>query len=236
MKKIFIANWKLYCDLAQTCALAKGLREIKTPYEVVIAPTLPFLPLVIEVLKDRTDIHYAAQNCDVSVEGPCTGDISSRDVREIGVNYCIVGHSERRENGESDDVLQAKVAAIAPYIIPILCVGETLETRKIGAHREIVEAQITVGLRKLGAGQKAIISYEPRWAISSSIESHVATDENIMEMHACIKKLTDATYPVLYGGSVTPLNCNRIAHLPNVDGVLVGHASTVPESLRAMLT
>ncbi len=233
---IIVLNWKLYCNDAHTHALAEAVHNADTPYNVVVAPATPFLSQVARIVHGNPHVSVAAQNCDTAIEGPHTGDISPRDLQAIGATYCIVGHSEQRAQSTHEEVIEETVTAMLPYLIPIVCVGDTSAVREHAASREIIEAQLTADLKNMGEHKKAIIAYEPRWAISQHGKGQSASDDDIVAMVACIKEFTMGSYPVLYGGAVTPGNRAHIMSLPNVDGVLIGHASTQIDSLTHLLS
>ncbi|MBT7766574.1 MAG: triose-phosphate isomerase, partial [Bdellovibrionales bacterium] len=201
--------------------------------EVVIAPPFTSLGTAAEVLQD-TPISLAAQNVHPKDQGAFTGEISPVFLVELGCEYVIVGHSERREYFlESDDFINQKVKTLlAKNLKPILCVGERLEHREQNQHYDIVGEQVINGVAQIESTEmeKIVIAYEPVWAIGTG---KVATSEQIDEMHLFIRKVIErrfnsdiaAKVRIQYGGSVKPDNAAEILGLPNVDGALVGGAS-----------
>ena len=176
-------------------------------------------------------MHYAE-------EGAFTGEISARMLKEIGVDYCIIGHSERRQYfGETDETVNLKLhKAFSVGITPILCVGESLEERDGGKAFELVRAQLVADLKNITKEQACslVIAYEPIWAIGTGRN---ATPEQADEMCGFIRDIVEELYDdvvsdqtiIQYGGSVKPANATDIMNMPEIDGALVGGASLIPE-------
>ena len=183
-------------------------------------------------------IGVGAQNMHFADEGAFTGEVSGAMLTEIGVDYCIIGHSERRQYfNETDETVNKKLhAAVKHGITPIFCIGEVLEERDAGKEFVVVSRQLAGGLAGLAAQdvQGFVIAYEPVWAIGTG---RTATDEQAEEMCAFIRdellKLYDAETAgcvrIQYGGSVKPENAAGILDMPNIDGALVGGASLLPD-------
>jgi len=191
--------------------------------KVIICPPFTTIALVAEA-KDAWDIRAGAQNLHWAESGAHTGEISATMLSELGVEYVLVGHSERRAAGEDNEIVNKKIkAAIAAGITPIFCIGEPLNVREEDATEKLLKWQIETGLRGVDVS-KIIAAYEPVWAIGTG---RVATLDQIREAHAFIKTLVDV--PLLYGGSVTDGNASEIMDIPNVDGVLVGGAALCPK-------
>ncbi len=176
------------------------------------------------------DIYLGGQDCHTESSGAHTGDVSAAMLRDAGCGFVIVGHSERRaDHGESDDLVRAKAAAAqSEGLVPIVCVGETLEERDAGRAVEIVTGQVTGSVPKGSSASTLVVAYEPIWAIGTG---RTPTNEDIAEVHNAIRKtleglVSDAdTVRILYGGSVKPENASEILAVSNVNGALVGGAS-----------
>lgn len=202
-------------------------------FKIVVCP--PFVSIVDVVeLARGTNLSVGAQNCHFERVGAFTGEVSPAMLKAAGVEFVIVGHSERRRYfNETDDVVNKKVkAVIAEGMRPILCVGETKEEREKGLTFCVVESQLRQALYGLSRQEveRVVIAYEPVWAIGTGI---VAKPEQAQEVHSFIRKLLSNIYggelaqtiPILYGGSIKPDNFFAIMAQPDVDGGLVGGAS-----------
>ncbi len=240
MRKSFIAgNWKMYKTKAQAETFANEFKKICKTEAVDVAICAPFTDLasLIDLLKD-TDIKVGAQNVHFEDDGAFTGEISVHMLKEIGVLYCIVGHSERRQYfAETDATVNKKLHKLfTTDIVPIMCVGERLEDREAGNEFKLVESQLVKGLSCIERedAEKLVIAYEPIWAIGTG---KTATPEQAEEMCAFIRKTLEKIYDaktahsiiIQYGGSVKPQNASKIMSMPNIDGALVGGASLEPD-------
>ena len=196
----------------------------KSAVEVAVCPPYPYLEQV-SVQLAGTPIAWGAQNISEHTQGAYTGEVSAAMIREFGCRYAIVGHSERRQvYGESDAQVAAKfAAAIAAGIIPILCVGETLEEREAGRTEEVVSRQLGTILKNIDFGN-AVLAYEPVWAIGTGRN---ATPEQAQAVHAFLRARLSAGVRILYGGSVKAANAAAIFAMPDIDGGLIGGASLV---------
>lgn len=237
MRTPFIAgNWKMNKTIGEAVDFASQLKGLLTGLddrEVVIAPPFTALYPVVEVLRGSI-IHLAAQNLSDKTEGAYTGEVSALMLADAGCEYVIVGHSERRHLlGEKDAVINSKIrVALVSGLIPIFCIGETLDEREEGRTFSVVERQIKEGLNNLKTDdiEKLIVAYEPVWAIGTG---KTATPEQAQEVHRFIRQLIDATcgedlavkIPIIYGGSVNPKNIGAIMAERDINGVLVGGAS-----------
>jgi triosephosphate isomerase len=237
MRKPLIAgNWKMHGSLAESERLVAALRAgvSKTaPATMLLCPPYVYLPAVRQWL-EGSPIALGAQDVASQVgTGAYTGEVSGQMLTDVGCSHVIVGHSERRTLfGETDEVVAAKFkAAQAAGLVPILCVGETLEQREAGATRAVVERQVTAVLDAAGvrAFAKAVAAYEPVWAIGTGRN---ATPEQAQEVHAFIRGMIasrDATIAaglnILYGGSVKANNARSLLAQVDIDGGLVGGAS-----------
>ncbi|MCL2437313.1 MAG: triose-phosphate isomerase [Clostridiales bacterium] len=236
MRVPFIAgNWKMFKTTAEAVAFADEFKKLYQGTDVRAAICAPFTQLAaLKASFKGTDIKLGAQNMHFEDEGAFTGEVSTNMLKEIGVDYCIIGHSERRQYfNETDETVNKKVAkAFAAGIVPILCVGEVLEERDAGKAFDVVKKQLTGALSGLGADlvRKIVIAYEPVWAIGTG---RTATPEQANEMCAYIRKLVEELYDDLtaddviiqYGGSVKPANASDIMNMDEIDGALVGGAS-----------
>ncbi len=236
MRIPFIAgNWKMFKTKAEAIAFAEEFRELYRDTDVQTAICAPFTNL--EALKEAfagTDIKVGAQNVHFADEGAFTGEISVSMLEEIGVDFCIVGHSERRQYfGETDETVNKKLKKLFEGSIrPILCVGESLQERDADKAFDVVSGQIKADLEGVDAAdvKKLVIAYEPIWAIGTG---RTATPDQAEEMCAFIRKTLIELYGeevsdeviIQYGGSVKPANATEIMNMDEIDGALVGGAS-----------
>ena len=192
--------------------------------EAAVCPPFPYLGEVGERLKG-TRIALGAQNVSEYASGAYTGEVSAAMLMEFGCRYVIVGHSERRQlYGERDEQVAARFkAAQAAGLIPILCVGETLEERDSGRTEAVVARQLDAVLSK-GESGTAVLAYEPVWAIGTGRN---ATPEQAQAVHAFLRKRVSTDTRILYGGSVKAQNAAALFGMPDVDGGLIGGASLV---------
>ena len=233
---VIAANWKMFKTNRDALAYTRELAALVKPVsgvEVIVAPPLTCLATVVEVARN-TSVGVAAQNAHFENEGAFTGEVSAGMVKDAGAGYVIIGHSERRRLfGETDESVQKKVrAAIRAELVPIVCIGETLEEREGARMIEVLDRQIRVGLKDSSADDLAslIIAYEPVWAIGTG---KTATPTEADESHRHIRKrLTEwwgaeaaGKCRIQYGGSVKPDNIKELSALADVDGALVGGAS-----------
>jgi len=240
-KPLIAANWKMYKTPKESLAfLAAFLPLVKdhTASEIAIFPTMSSLGYVIEATKG-THVTAGAQTMHWLNEGPYTGQTSPTMLQSIDCTRVLIGHSERRIYAhETDDMVNLKLkAAVDHKLIPVLCVGETVDKRNAGLTEAVLRWQIAVALNGLRGSLcgKIIIAYEPVWAIGTG---SVATPEQANEAHAIIRHevgvhLGDkcaAGMRILYGGSVKPDNVATLMAQPEIDGALVGGASLQPES------
>ena len=230
-KSLLAGNWKMH-GTAQSAAqlaadIADGLAS-KAP-ETIVFPPLVHLPLVIAELADRSPIAVGAQNVSQYPEGAYTGEVSAQMLADLGCQYGLVGHSERRTLlGETDQLVADKFAALQDAgLTPVLCVGETLDQRQQGLTLPVVKRQIDAVVTRVGLDNvcRAVVAYEPVWAIGTG---ETATPEQAQEVHAYIRgQLTEQgrSTRLLYGGSVNADNATALFAQPDIDGGLVGGAS-----------
>ncbi|MES2774238.1 MAG: triose-phosphate isomerase [Bacteroidota bacterium] len=239
-KQIAAANWKMNLTLDQANDLMHNLLEEEVTVNdnkiVVLGVPFPYLLAVKKKLKDKAHFFVAAQNCSNKKSGAYTGETSLEMLQSIGVEYVIIGHSERREYfSESNQLLAEKVNITLEYgLTPIFCCGEALDIREAGTQNAYVEVQLKESLFHLTAEQllKVVIAYEPIWAIGTG---KTASTEQAQEMHAHLRKVLADQYggevansiSILYGGSVKAGNAAEIFGAADVDGGLVGGASLV---------
>ena len=236
MRKSFIAgNWKMFKTKKEAREFAEELKGITLSVDVDACICAPFtnLETLVEIFKG-TRISVGAQNVHFMDEGAYTGEISIPMLEEIGVSYCIIGHSERRQYfAETDETVNLKLIKLfESKIKPIMCVGESLEQRDAGETFNLVTSQLEKGLVNIPSEniQSLTIAYEPIWAIGTG---RTATPEQAEEMckhvRETIKKLYDeetaSKVRIQYGGSVKPANATDIMGKDNIDGALVGGAS-----------
>jgi len=240
MKTYIVGNWKLNFTVGESSIyLHKLLKKVPIirEVEVVIAPSaLALQPLSLQI--DRHKMKLAAQNAFYRDYGAFTGEISFDQLRGL-VDYCIIGHSERRHILREDDKMIGKkvAAAIRNKITPILCIGETESERSFGETADVIRDQLKGGLEEVSEEDisKVIIAYEPVWAISSTNAARPATPDEIAEVVKLIRatiadiygKKTSDEMPVLFGGSVNPSNAGAYLTVPGVNGLLIGGASLI---------
>ncbi len=233
---LIAGNWKMYKTTAEAKAFAEEFSKLYKDTDVRAAICAPFTQLV--ALKEAfagTNVKLGAQNVHFEDEGAFTGEISVEMLKEIGVDYCIIGHSERREYfAETDETVNLKLKKLfsSSEIIPILCVGENLSEREAGNAFDVVEGQLKADLEGIDKADvsKLVIAYEPIWAIGTA---KTATPEQAGEMCAHIRNIVEKLYDedtcdsviIQYGGSVKPENASEIMNMDEIDGALVGGAS-----------
>lgn len=237
-KPLVMGNWKMYKTIGEAKAFAEEFKKLYTPSDVQVGFCAPFTQLsaLKEAFKD-TDIKVGAQNMHFAENGAFTGEVSADMLNELGVEYCIIGHSERRQYfNETDETVNKKLhTAFKHNIIPILCVGESLEQRDAGKEFDVVRGQMVAALKGLTAELVAslVVAYEPVWAIGTGRN---ATPEQANEMCGYIRKVIEELYGdevseqviIQYGGSVKPSNASELLNMEEIDGALVGGASLVP--------
>lgn len=240
MRIPFIAgNWKMYKNIKEAAEFAREFKKNYVASDVQVAICAPFtqLSVLVEAFKG-TGIKVGAQNMHFEEQGAFTGEVSGAMLKEIGVDYCIIGHSERRQYfGETDDTVNKKLHVAFRYeILPILCVGEVLAERDEGRALPVVAAQTEAALYGLTAEQveRLTIAYEPVWAIGTG---RTATPGQADEMCGHIRSVIAGLYGedvsdkvvIQYGGSVKPDNATELMNMYEIDGALVGGASLSPD-------
>jgi triosephosphate isomerase len=236
-RPFIVGNWKMSLGSAAALVLARELkRRLAGMYagpEVVVCPSFPHVAAVREVLEGSV-IGVGAQDLAPQEPGAVTGGVSAEQLRELGARWCILGHSERRQNfGETDEFIAAKIrAAFRVGLTPILCFGETLEVREAGRTEPHVIGQVTRAIEGLQPEQivAMVLAYEPVWAIGTGRNAEVADAERVHRLVRGLlrerggQKAAD-TVRILYGGSVSPENVRGYMRSPDIDGALVGGAS-----------
>ncbi len=240
-KKLIAGNWKMHTTVTEACRLATDVAKLTGSYddrEVLLAPPFTALSEVAHVIRD-SQVIIAAQNVCWEEKGAYTGEISPVMLKDCGVTAAIIGHSERRQIFKENDVLINKRVrgALAFDVMPILCVGETLEERQANQTFAVLESQIRQGLADVEPAdmEKVVIAYEPVWAIGTG---QTATKAQAQEAHLFIRELTEKMFEkkiaeqlrILYGGSVKPSNVDELMGQPDIDGALVGGAALDAES------
>lgn len=236
MRVPFIAgNWKMFKNRAEAREFAEEFKKLYKDTDVQTAICAPFTDLetLVEAFAG-TDIKVGAQNVHFADEGAYTGEVSVAMLEDMGVDFCIVGHSERRQYfAETDETVNLKLKKLLTGAIrPIMCVGESLDERDAGSAFDRVKSQLQLGLADIDAKDAAriVIAYEPIWAIGTG---RTATPEQAEEMCAFIRNTLIELYDedtademiIQYGGSVKPANATDIMNMDEIDGALVGGAS-----------
>lgn len=237
-KKIVAGNWKMFLNCPETQTLVTELlslyrQEVKSDVQVILSPAFIHLQAVKSRIENQANFSLAAQNLHEADQGAFTGEVSGPMLVSAGVEYVLIGHSERRSIfQESDARLAAKTdAALKHGLIPIFCIGETLEERENEKTFDVIRHQLEAGIFHLSAEpfKNIIIAYEPVWAIGTG---KTASPEQAQEVHAFIRKTLFEKYgnladqiSILYGGSVNPGNAQQLFSCPDIDGGLVGGAS-----------
>lgn len=238
--KIFAANWKLFKTPQETrdffVQWGKAF-QTSGKNEVVFFPPAMALEAActsVQKLNANYSLNIGLQNAFSQGSGAFTGENSAVVAKELGAKYVLIGHSERRQLfGEKNDLLADKVAFTQSLgLVPMLCIGETLQEREGHQTKEVLRTQLTQGLAKADKTKRLVIAYEPVWAIGTG---KVATPEQVQETHKDVFEILEGLgfcAPILYGGSVKPDNAGGLAKLPHVDGFLVGGASLDVDSFQ----
>ncbi len=244
---IIVGNWKLNNTINEAITLVKSLRSLVVDIadvEIVVAPVFTALSAVAQALADA-NIQLAAQDVFWEDSGAFTGEISPGMLKDVGCNYVIIGHSERRQYfGETDEEVNRKVKAAHTHeLIPIICVGESLAERETDKTDAVIKDHVLNGIAGVSADQipSTVIAYEPVWAIGTGRN---ATPDQAQEVHALIRSVLSDIYSadvatqvrIQYGGSVKPDNAAALIMQPDVDGALVGTASWEAESFAQIAT
>lgn len=231
-------NWKLYKSPEESVEFLKAFIDkvpLKNQKQILLFPQIVSLQAVENYLvKKDLDILTGAQNCYTENEGAFTGETSAKVLKEMTTDAVLIGHSERRQYFKEDNEFLAKKIKVVQdnKLIPVYCIGETLEERKSEKTFEVLKAQLKIGLKHFSSSGSLIVAYEPVWAIGTG---EVATPKQAQEAHVFIrntlKEITGfSTYRILYGGSVKIENAKELITMPDIDGFLVGGASLNPDT------
>lgn len=245
-KPIIAGNWKMYKTVKESADFVKQLNEkLKgiSDREIVVCPTFLSVPAVVEALR-FSNIQPGCQDAHWENEGAYTGNVSPAMLKDAGVKYVILGHSEKRQyDGETDQRINLKLKNVLKNgLKAIVCVGETLAERESGRTEKVIETQIHGCFEGIGLGDMAniVVAYEPVWAIGTGKN---ATPEQANDVHAFIRKMMEKKYNaetaqqlrIQYGGSVKPENVKQLMGQPDIDGALVGGASLKVDSFAAIV-
>ena len=232
-RPIIAGNWKMNNTASQGVALVNAIAPMVTEAncDVVVCVPAINIPAIAEAIKG-TNIKLGAENVHFAEKGAYTGEISAAMLLEYGVEYVIIGHSERRQYfAETDETVNKRtLTALANNITPIVCIGESLEERETGKTEEVLATQIHEGLKNIEDITKIVIAYEPVWAIGTG---KTATAEQANETIAFIRKTVGEMFcpkcaealRIQYGGSMNAGNCKELMAMPEIDGGLIGGAS-----------
>ena len=223
----FIANWKMFGDFKSLKLVDKVISfskkfKIKN-YKVVYVPPHTLICPMAQMVK-KTKIEVGAQNCHHQNDyGALTGSINAKMIKGVGANYVILGHSENRQRGETDKLINLKIkTALNNNLKVIFCIGETIKEKKNNKTNLVLSRQLKLGLQGLKFNKNLIIAYEPVWAIGSGM---IPTSEDLYKTINFIKSKVKKSVKVLYGGSVNDKNITELKTINNIDGYLIGGAS-----------
>ncbi len=247
MRNIIIAgNWKMNKTFSEAedffVELTDFLNEKELgKVEVVVCSPYPYLEMASDFACEN-QVFIGAQNVNENVFGAYTGEISASMLKSMEIDYCIIGHSERRKYyHETDDLINPKLKKLQEFeIVPILCIGETLEEREKGITEQVIISQLKGALKEIKINDDLVIAYEPVWAIGTG---RTATPQQAQEIHSLIRKWISEKFSseisdsisILYGGSMKPENIRELLHQPDIDGGLIGGASLDIDKFKAMI-
>lgn len=239
-KTFVVANWKMNMSLKKTVQFLNNFQCNTNESNVVICPPFPLLYPMNIALKNNLGVQLGAQNVHSEDNGAHTGEVSTEMLQEVGCHYVLIGHSERRIAGESDEDVQEKVEQVLQKgMYPIVCVGENSKEFKQGRTNHIVKRQIEAALKNVADISNVLIAYEPVWAIGTG---QSATPKQAEAVHQTIRQVMQHMHgpvaqmiPILYGGSVNEDNAKSLAAYENIDGVLVGGASLEANSFQSII-
>ena len=227
----FIANWKMFGGLKSLNSLHKVKKFFNSfkknkSIKIVYCPPNTLIRPMTKILKN-SHIEVGAQNCHAhKTYGPFTGSVNSSMLKNVGAKYVIIGHSENRQDGESDKLINLKIkSALKAGLKVIFCIGETLKEKRKKITKKVLNQQIVSGLKKIKKSKNILIAYEPVWAIGTGI---IPKQKELFDTIAFIKKKIK-NLKVLYGGSVNSNNINQLKSIENIDGFLIGGASQNPK-------
>ncbi len=239
MRQTIIAgNWKMNAskEVVNTLVMGilSGMADVKS--KVIVCAPFPYLSQA-EALATHSQLQIGAQDLNVNASGAFTGEVSAEMIKDFGVTHVIVGHSERRSlYGETDEIVAEKVqVALDNDLTPLFCIGEQLEERESGKTEAVVSRQVNAVINRVGieAFKNIIVAYEPVWAIGTGV---TATPQQAQDTHAFIRRLLAdhdsdiaQSTPILYGGSMSPVNAEELMGCEDIDGGLIGGASLKAE-------
>ena len=241
--KLIAGNWKMNGNIKLIEEFVKKFPNIKSfqNIEVLICPSFPYLGQTFEAFK-RLGIKVGAQDCHYKANGAHTGDVSSKMISELGASYIIIGHSERRDNYQSEDlhIFEKVKRVIDENLTPIICIGENLAERQNNDTEAVLKNQLNFFLKNDLKEVDFVVAYEPKWAIGSG---QVASLPEINKTHTFIRETISQAFNmeiarsrrIIYGGSVKPDNSEKILKLEEVDGVLIGGASLNPQDFFSII-
>ncbi len=248
MRKLIIAaNWKMNKGPAEAKAFLEAFlpaaAELTDKADLVIAPNFLSIPAASELINDiNPSVGLSSQNVSEYDNGAYTGETSTDMLKELFVNYAIIGHSERRSiYGESNQVINAKLKkALAADITPLFCIGETLEQREGGQLESVLRTQVSEGLEGISDISNVVIAYEPVWAIGTGV---TATAQQAQDTHKFVRSVIEDLYGadaaaavrIQYGGSVKGANSAELLGQPDIDGALVGGAALEVDSFLELI-
>ena len=226
----FIANWKMFGDLNSVNSLHKVVKFLKNfkkkNLKIIYCPPSTLIRPMSKKLKN-SKIEIGAQNCHEQISyGPFTGSINCTMLKSVGARYVIIGHSENRQSGETDKLINLKIRnAIKCGLKVIFCIGETLKEKRKKITKKVLDKQIKLGLKGIKNKNMILIAYEPVWSIGTGL---IPKSNELIDTINFIKKKIRNFY-VLYGGSVNPRNMDELNSINNIDGFLIGGASQNPK-------
>lgn len=239
-QKIICGNWKMYKTIDETIDFIKRILPVVEESSALVYLAVPFTAIYPAVQEAKnTKLVIGAQNMNDASEGAFTGEVAGKMLKNAGASFVILGHSERRRFfGETDEVINKKVQrALKEGLQPMICIGETLEEKEAQQTEDVLNRQLSLGLANLDPNEisRAIIAYEPLWAIGSG---HTATPETAEKMQAFCRRWVAERWGeeaaqqlhILYGGSVKPENASSLMSQQDVDGALIGSASLIPDA------
>ena len=243
-KSFCIANWKIYLNNIESINFMKKFIKYKflnNNCEIIICPSFTSIPLMVDLVKDKS-ISMGSQNISIFKKGAYTGDISIEMIEELGCQWTIIGHSERRQfYNESNQIIRNKMNRVYndSRLSPILCIGESLEEMNSGLTEEIITTQLEVSLKDINfnSNKDLLIAYEQVWAIGTGVSADIEIiSKNMKIIKDFIKNFNTkkCNIYILYGGSVNEDNASEILELNEIDGFLIGSASTDPKKFHSI--
>ncbi|MGV2433028.1 MAG UNVERIFIED_CONTAM: triose-phosphate isomerase [Rickettsiaceae bacterium] len=233
MTKLIIANWKTYLTLDDSIKLCNSIDATEN---LIIAPSNPYIALLASKFPQ---LNFAGQDVSAlsNVYGAYTGESHACMLKDIGVGYAILGHSERRSNklDDSKNIAKKLVHCLESSVIPIICIGENIEDRKSGRYKEVILSQLNEILSSIATKSDIIIAYEPFWSVGTGVLPSLDEISEIAELIRNNVKFLDNRLFLVYGGSINAKNALALMDLPNIDGFLIGKAATDIQELKAIL-